>query len=452
MTLPPRLLAPRAWQMFRWLRDPLKFLDECAERYGSHFLMNLVGLNMAIVSDPKAIADLLALDPSQFTSGSSNSLLEPLVGSSSILLLDDQAHRRQRKLLLPPFHGERMIAYGQLICDLTRQQAANWQSGQAIGGRQLMQTITLKTILQAVFGLVAGDRYAQIQRLTATILDLLGSPIGAFLLFNRPLQKDWGPWSPWGRFLAYRSQLDELLYAEIADRQAAQAAGGGSDRTDILSLLLAARDEAGQPMTPAEIRDELITLLLAGHETTATSLSWALWWLTQNPAMADRIRQEIAALGDRPEPTAIARLPYLNAFCQETLRLYPVAIVLFPRSLTQPVTIGNQTYPAGISLFGCTYLVHRRPELYPNPEQFRPERFLERSFTASEFMPFGGGSRSCIGMAFAQFEMKLVLATLLMDWDLSYAGLVPPVPTRRGVTVGPSGPIRLRVTRREPLP
>ena len=463
MLFPNPVPSPAGWQLFRWLFDPLTFLDQCTDRWGSTFSLGLVtGLRMTLVADPEAIADVFALDPNRIESGSMNYLLEPLVGLNSLLLLDGNPHRRHRKLLLPPFHGERMTAYGRLICDLTRQQAADWGSQKVIAGRKVTQVITLKTILKAVFGLVDGDRYGQIQVLATKILDLLGSPLTSSLLFLPSLQRDWGPWSPWGYFLKLRHQLDVLLYGEIADRRAEPSHAqpdaaqpgqspnrGPSDRTDILSLLLAARDEAGQPMSDEEIRDELMTLLLAGHETTATSLAWALWWVTQFPAMGDRIRAEIAELGPDPEPMAIAKLPYLNAFCQETLRIYPVALIGSPRRLLKPTTIGEHDYPAGAIVSPNIYSAHRRPDLYPNPTQFQPERFLERSFSNSEFLTFGGGNRSCIGMAFAQFEMKLVLATLLMDWSVAYAGVVPPRPARRGVTVGPNGALRLRMTRRD---
>lgn len=449
MTFINQVNSPGWWQLVRWLFDPITFLEDCTDRFGSIFSVKLLGGNfMTIISDPAGVADLFALNPTTFESGALGKLLEPLVGLDSLLLLDGPEHRRHRKLLLPPFHGERMTAYGQLICDLTRQQTAAWQTGSVIPARQVTQAITLKTILKAVFGLVEGDRYAQIQVLTARILDSLGSPLSSSLLFLPALQQDWGAWSPWGYFLRQRAMLDALLYAEITERRA-ESDANLAERTDILSLLLAARDEAGAPMTDREIRDELMTMLLAGHETTATALAWALWWLSCNPEMADRVRAEVAALGEQPEPMAIARLPYLNAVCQETLRLYPVVLTGTPRRLLEPATIGDRAYPAGTILLAGIYPIHHREDLYPNSDQFRPDRFLERSFANSEFLAFGGGTRSCIGMAFAQFEMKLALATVLMDWSFTYAGGPPPRPSRRGVTMGPSGKVPLRVQRRD---
>lgn len=449
MTFINQVNSPGWWQLFRWLFDPIRFLENCTDRFGTVFSVKLFSGNfITILSDPAAVTDLFNLHPNSFESGALGKLLEPLVGFNSLLLLDGAEHRRHRKLLLPPFHGERMMAYGQLICDLTRQQTADWRDGSVIPARKVTQAITLKTILKAVFGLVEGDRYRQIQILTSQILDSLGSPLSSSLLFVPALQRDWGAWSPWGHFLRQREALDALLYAEIADRRA-ESAADLAERTDILSLLLAARDEAGDPMSDREIRDELMTMLLAGHETTATSLAWALWWLSRYPEMADRVRAEVAALGDRPEPMAIARLPYLNAVCQETLRFYPVVLTGTPRRLLEPATIGDRTYPAGTILMAGIYSIHRREDLYPDSEQFSPDRFLERSFSSSEFLAFGGGTRSCIGMAFAQFEMKLALATLLMDWSFTYAGGSPPQPSRRGVTMGPSGTVPLRVQPRD---
>ncbi|TVQ21411.1 MAG: cytochrome P450, partial [Leptolyngbya sp. DLM2.Bin15] len=253
------------------------------------------------------------------------------------------------------------------------------------------------------------------------------------------LQRDLGRWSPGGKFLYLKQQVDELIYAEIrAGRSHLDPA-----RTDVLSLMMAAVDEQGQGMTDVELRDELMTLLLAGHETTATALSWALYWIYQHPALVQQLRDELAqSEGDR---SSLMRLPLLNAVCMETLRIYPVAFIAGPRFSQKPISIMGRTFPANTLLTPCIYLAHRRPELYPDPETFRPERFLDRQFSAFEFLPFGGGNRRCIGSAFALFEMKQVLATILSHCDVAIAEPRPVQPVRRGVTIAPKTGIRARL-------
>ena len=216
---------------------------------------------------------------------------------------------------------------------------------------------------------------------------------------------------------------------------------------DILSLMLAARYDDGEAMTDPQIRDELLTLLAAGHETTAIALAWAMYWLHRDPAALERLRAELATLGDEPDPEAIAQLPYLEAVCNETLRLYPI-VPLAPRTLRQPMTLGEHEIPAGVNVGACTVLVHRHPALYPDPDSFRPERWLARKFAAWEFTPFGGGIRRCIGAAFAVYEMKQVLAAILPRHRLRLADDAAIGPARRNITLGPRGGVRMILTER----
>jgi unspecific monooxygenase len=260
------------------------------------------------------------------------------------------------------------------------------------------------------------------------------------------MQQDLGSWSPWGKLMSQLHQIDDLIYAEITDRKAQP----DSSRTDILSLMMSARDEQGQPMTDVELRDELMTLLIAGHETTAIALAWAFYWIHHLPEVREKLLQELDALGDNPDPSAIVRLPYLNAVCQETLRLYPVAMLALNRVVKSPLQIAGYQFEPGTLLVPCIYLTHHREDLYPNPKQFKPERFLERQFTPYEYLPFGGGNRACIGMAFAQFEMKLVLATVLSNWQLELADSTAVKPVRKGALLGPAQGVRMVVKGRRP--
>jgi cytochrome P450 len=314
--------------------------------------------------------------------------------------------------------------------------------GTTFAVRPAMQSISLQVILKAVFGLDGGQRYEQLRQVLRQMLDGFGSPVGAMFLFYRFLQKDWGAWSPWGRFLRLRQQVDELLYAEIADRRSQPDA----DRTDILALLMAARDPEGQPLSDVELRDELITLLFAGHETTASALAWALYWIACLPEVRTKVLAEMDVINANLDPVTIARLPYLTAVCQETLRLYPIAISTFPRVVKQPMEVAGYSLEPGTVIMPSIYLAHHRFAVYPEPKQFRPDRFLERQFSPYEYLPFGGGDRRCIGSAFALFEMKMVLFGLLSNLEMTIVNRKPIQPIRRGLTVAPSDRLRMIVT------
>jgi cytochrome P450 len=343
--------------------------------------------------------------------------------------------------LMPPFHGDRMRSYAEVIQSITTQTMSQWNTGSIFAVRPAMQAISLQVILQAVFGLQEGLRYEQLRQKLTQMLDGFGSPVGAMFLFYPILQKDWGEWSPWGRFLRLRQQVNELIYAEIAERRAYPDA----NRTDILALLMAARDPEGQPLSDAELRDELITLLFAGHETTASALAWALYWIAYLPDVRAKLLAELDGVDGDADPVAIARLPYLSAICQETLRLYPIAIGAFPRIVKQPMKIAGYELEEGTVVIPSIYLAHHRDAVYPEPKQFRPERFLERQYSPYEYLPFGGGDRRCIGSAFALFEMKLVLFQLISNLEMTLVNAKPIRPMRRGLTVAPSDRFRIKV-------
>lgn len=441
MTQLPGPKSPALIQLLQWVPNPLTFMEKCAKEYGDVFQIKL-NYPMVFISHPKAIEEIFKTNPKQFDSGVGNQVLLPLLGDRSLVLLDGTLHQRQRQLLMPPFHGERMQAYGELICAIAEKVASKWVVGQPYSMRESTQDISLKIILQAVFGLHEGQRYDKLEQLLTSALESLASPWKASALFFKFLQVDLGAWSPWGKFLRERQEVDELLYAEIAERRQ----NLDPKSSDILTMLLLARDEAGEPMSDLELRDELMTLLFAGHETTATALAWAFYWIHRQPEVYNKLLQELEELGDNPDPMAIIKLPYLNAVCCETLRIYPVAIITFPRIAKSPITIMGQEYQAGTALSPCIYLTHHREDLYPEPKKFKPERFLERQYSAYEFLPFGGSSRRCIGAAFAMFEMKLVLATILKRYSLALAEKKTVKPVRRGVTLAPAGGVNMVMT------
>lgn len=439
MTLPDGPKTPRFLQLIQWIGDPLTYMDGNAKKYGEIFTTRWGNLEpFVMIHSPQAIQEMLnskALD----APGDINGILKPVLGEQSMIVISGEKHKRQRQLLMPPFHGERMRNYGQQICDITQDVASKWKVDRPFVARTAMQEITMRVILQVVFGLNEGPRLQQLSPLLASIIDMTGSPVRSSILFLPWLQQDWGPWSPWGRMKQQRQKIHELMDGEIEERKQQPNA----DRTDILSLMMAARDENGEPMTNEELRDELMTLLFAGHETTATALAWAFYWIHSLPSVRQKLLPELDSLGENPDPMEISRLPYLSAVCQETLRIYPVGMLTFPRVVREPVELMGHQLEPGTVVFGSIYLTHRREDLYPEPLQFKPERFLERQFSPYEYLPFGGGSRRCIGLALAQLEMKLAIATILRDFDLTLAEKKPVQAKRRGVTLGPAGGVRM---------
>ena len=426
-------------QLMNWIFRPLDFLEDCARQYGDTFNLNLMGLPpFTVVSNPQGIEEIFSVDAKKFDVGRTNNLAAGLLGNNSLVLLDGAPHRRQRKLMMPPFHGEKVRSYAETICQITQKVSDRWQEKQSFPIHGAMQDITLETILHVVFGLSEGERLQQIKPPLIEFLNLTDSPLKASVIFLPLLQQDWGEWSPWGKVVRYKQKIYSLLQAEIDERRANSALGN-----DVLSLLMSARDERGEGLSDIELKDQLMTLLVAGHETTATALSWALYWIHKLP----RVKQKLLAeLDDRPvdaDPMAIARLPYLTAVCNETLRIYPVAFIAFLRFAKSPIEVMGHQFDSEAMLAPAIYLTHHREDLYPEPKQFRPERFLERNYSPYEFLPFGGGNRRCIGYALALLEMKLVLATILTNWDLSLKSDRPSLPKRRGATIAPNNGVPL---------
>lgn len=443
MKLPPQLDTPRFLQRMKWIVDPFNYMETAVQKQPDIFRAEVIGFgnNLVFVNHPEAIKQILTNDRTKLlASGKENGILKPLVGDYSIFLLEGDIHKKRRKLLLPPFHRERMQVYGEMICHLTKQIFAQLPLNKPITSRTLTQDISLQVILEAVFGLQNGDRGQEIKRLLTNIADVFRSPLTSAFLFFPSWQKDLGAWSPWGYFLRQQQQLDTLIYQEIAERRQ-----DSQERSDILSLLLSARDEQGQPMTDRELRDELMTLMFAGHETTATSIAWALYWTHRLPEVRQKLLAELDSLGESPDIMAISKLPYLNAVCQETFRICPVAMLTFPRVVQEPMELLDYQLEPGMLTVGCIYLLHQREDLYPEAKQFKPERFLEKQFSPYEFMPFGGGARRCIGEALAQLELKLSLATILSNYEIDLATQKPEKPKRRGVTLAPGNGVQIIV-------
>ena len=441
MQLIPKLKQSSLQQKLQWIAKPHKYMDSAMQQAPDMFLADIAAEGSYVfVNHPEGMRQMITNDRSAFFAGSKdNQLLKPLVGKDSLLLIEGDRHKQRRKLLLPPFHGERMQSYGRLICDLTHNIIDRLQPNQPFIARKLSQQISLQVILEAVYGLQDKERSRELHQRITTLANIFESTLTSALLFFPLLQRDWGAWSPWGNFMRQQKAIDEAIYQEIATRRTED----NSEGTDILSLMMSARNESGEALKDKELRDELMTLMLAGHETTATAIAWSLYWVHRQPEIRTKLREEIASLGSNPEPMEIAKLPYLDAVCKETLRIYPVAMLTFPRVVREPLELIGYKLEPGQVVMGCIYLLHQREDVYREHHQFKPERFLETEFSPYEFFPFGGGKRRCIGEALAKLEMKLVLATIVANYDLELTNNKPEQPARRGVTLAPKTGVKM---------
>jgi cytochrome P450 len=395
-------------------------MEECRRRYGDAFTLRITHEGTWVfISDPEAVRQVFTGDPRLLHAGEANIVLLPVLGPHSVLLLDEQQHMAQRKLMLPPFHGERMRAYRDVMAEVTRRELERWPLGESMQVRPSMQAITLEVIIRTVFGVQEQERLERMRNTLTETLDWGTDPRRlaqmAVLGPHRMAANE--------RFRRALQPADDIVYEEIRRRRADPDL---AERDDVLSMLIQARHEDGRPMSDEELRDELMTLLVAGHETTASSLAWAIERLVRHPDKLERLREEI----DRGEDE------YLEAVMKETLRLRPI-LSLVLRRLTEPMEIGGWMLPAGVTVAPCIYLMHRRADVYPEPLRFRPERFLEQPPGTYTWIPFGGGVRRCLGASFAQFEMKVVLSEIVSRLDVRAADPRPERLVRRAITLVP---------------
>jgi cytochrome P450 family 135 len=413
MTLPPGPRMPSPLQTVGWLTRPLPFLERCRDRYGDAFTLRIAHEGAwVLLSDPEAVKQVFTGDPRLLHAGEANVVLLPVVGSSSVLLLDEQPHMAQRKLLLPPLHGERLARHADTMREVAEREVASWPEGDTLTLAPRMADLTLEIIARTVFGSADSELVRELRE----VIDEVSSP-GIYALYMLLLGPERAARSPLARRLLRK--LDELLLAEIARRRSDPLL---ETRDDVLSLLLRTCHSSGDPMSDREVRDEVMTLLVAGHETTATAVSWAMERLLRHPDTLAR-----AASGDEE---------YLDAVVKETLRLRPV-LPIVARRLAEPMEIGGHALPAGVTVAPCIHLVHRRPDVYPDPRAFRPERFLEQPAGTYTWIPFGGGVRRCLGAAFAIQEMKIVLRAILSRHRLRPARAHSERVMRRTITLVP---------------
>jgi cytochrome P450 len=423
--LPPGPRMPIALQTLGFWSRPNVFVERARARYGPRFTMRVIGQPpFVVLSDPREIKEVFTASPEVLHPGEGVRILERLVGRHSVILLDEQPHLEQRKLLLPAFHGERMQQLSGLIEELVEAELDSWPCDQVLELHPRLQRLTLEIILRAVFGLEQGAQLEQLRDLLGEVLAFSQNPLSTL-----PSPPKWltirGPIARRDRQLA---AADEMIFELIDERRRE-----GGEGEDVLGLLLSAEHEDGSPMSPAELRDELMTALVAGHETTASQLAWAFTDLARAPTVRARLQAELDA-GEDEE--------YLTATINEVLRHRPVLPNAEPRLVKKQVNIGGVDYPPGVVLFVNAQLVHHDPDIYPEPNAFRPERFLESEGGHAPgtytWLPFGGGRRRCLGASFALLEMRIVLRTVFERCDVEPAGGRPEVARRRSITVSPS--------------
>jgi cytochrome P450 len=429
MPLPPGPRTPGFVNIARFGRRPLELLRQWHARYGDLITVRMSGFGTGVyVVDPEAIRELFTGDQSDLRAGEANSFMEPVLGPHSVLVLDGSEHLRQRKLLLPPFQGSRVAAFREVIRDVAEREISSWRPGSQLVLRERMRALTFEVICRAVFGVTEPERVERLRERLVAVID--SSPL---FMIVPAARVDLGPWSPGGRFVRRLRAADAVLYEEIERRRNEPDL---EQRSDVLSLLLCARDEQGQAMTDSELRDELFTMLGAGHETTATGLAFAFELLLRNPHVLARLREEIAGGEDS----------YLDAVVKETLRLRPV-IDAAERTLTVPRTVAGWELPAGVKVYPAIALVHLREDLYPRANEFRPERFIEEGAESYSWLPFGGGIRRCIGAALAHAEMVEVLRIAIPRVELRPLRDQPDPVVLRGITLAPKHGVRVTVER-----
>ena len=437
--LPPGPSYPALIQGIGLWTRPLAYMEQCRARYGKRFTIRFPFTPPFVMhTEPDQVKQIYTAPPDVLHPGEGARVLEPVVGMKSVILLDGDSHMEQRKLMLPAFHGENMERLTSLVEEVTDQAVASWDGESELHPR--LQALTLEIILRAVFGLDPGPRLDSLRDDLATFLAYGNSPLTLIpgpedletkerqmRLFNRA--------GPLKGFLTIRERVNDLIF-ELIDERREDSAG----RDDVLAMLLAARHEDGSPMTDQELRDELMTMLVAGHETTASSLAWGFERLAREPRVAARLHEEVRdGNGD----------PYLTATIQEVLRRRPVLPNTAPRLVKKPIEVGGWEYDRGVALVASAYLLHHDPDIYDDPYSFRPERFLDSPPGTYTWIPFGGGRRRCLGMSFAMLEMKIVLRSVIRAYELRGLTAGGEMPRRRNITIRPGRGSRLRLDPRE---
>jgi cytochrome P450 len=430
-SLPPGPRLPRVLQTAGFIFTPIRWIEANRRRYGDMVTFSTAfDSGFVMVFDPDLIKKVFQASPDQLRAGEANAVLEPVLGRRSVLLLDGAEHLRQRKLMLPPFHGQRLKTYERVMERAADDAIDGWPVGEPFTLIGSMQSLTLDVIMTTIFGVEEGERRDELKRRVRATIDPVGRRVGGFLLMI--LRQRFGDRGAMREFSERKLAMDALIYEEIASRR---DAADLEERDDVLSLLLLARDEAGEPMSDRELRDELVTLLVAGHETTATGLAWTFDLLLHHPPVLKRLRVLLAE-GEGEE--------YLDAVVKESLRVRPVVPGIGRVVRGEPFELGGYTIPPGTEINPSIAVTHRRADRYPAPREFRPERFLGSDAPDTyTWIPFGGGTRRCLGASFALQEMRVVTRRILARTELVAEDPRPERMLRRGITQVPRNGVRV---------
>jgi cytochrome P450 len=428
--LPPGPAMPRTLQSIGFMLRNIPLARRNRAKYGDMFTARIIGFpSIVVISDPALIKKTLTADPKHLHAGT-GSPLGPVLGANSLLAIDEDIHLRQRRILLPPFHGERMQAYADAFAEITDEVLDEWPAGEEFETLESMQEITLRAILVTIFG-AHGASLKELEDIIPRAVE-----IGQAMVLMRFAQKDLGPWSPWGRFLRMRKRIDEVC-DELMEE--ARRDPNLEERSDMLALLVQATHEDGTAMSDEEIRDQLMTMMIAGHETTASTLAWAIERLRRNPRVLTALTESVRA-GEKD---------YLNAVFDETLRARPTVNFAVRSVQYKPFELGGYRLPVGTRIASHPGLTHDDPRLFKNPKEYRPERFLEERPSNYAYIPFGGGVRRCIGASFARMEFAVVMTRILERFDVAPLDAPPASWDFRGVTFAPGDGGMINVSPRD---
>lgn len=426
---------PTWLQKIHYVTNPVSYWESAYQTHPDAFWAKGIdfGSPLIVFYTPEAAQQIIENRQGHLTTTSFDSELRAIFGDSSFFTLEGVRHQSMRKLLIPVLHGKQIHSYGQLICDLTDSLIGKLPTNKPFSALEISQEISMRVMIQLLFGSYQQERYEQIRQLMMAMVNLFASNLGGVPLFFRFLQKDLGPASPWRNFLKQRQQMQDLIYTEIEERRAHR----NSAQKDILALLMSACDEQGNRLTNEELLGQVLSLLFTGNESTAASMAWSWYRVYRNSEIHEKLLQELQSLGNSPEPLSLFHLPYLSAVCNETLRMYSVTMFMIPRVVKTTTLIDNFQVNPGTLVTVGTYLLHQREDIYPAAKEFKPERFLERQFSPYEFLPFGGGMRGCIGAEVALYQMKLSLATIVSHYQLELVNHRPIKPQRRNTILTP---------------
>lgn len=432
----PQTLSVSPLRQLRSLMQPMSMYRWLKAQREDIALLRILGRDYVGILTPEGIRQVFSANPTGYDVFWKDSFAG-LHGDGSLFVLLGDRHRKERQLLMPAFHANHFRTYGEVIRNITRHHTEKWRVGQTIKTTDMTLSISLDVIMRLVFGVV-DEKIMQDGRLFLTALMKTIHPL---LIFMPTLQRPWFPL--WREHIRAKAEFSDWFRRYLAWRRA-----HNEETSDVLGRMLAARYEDGSPMRDEDIQDELITILLAGHNTTAIAMAWALYELGRNPAELAQLRAELATLGSEPDPALIVKLPYLSAVCNETLRLHTV-LAEIGRVLTLPLTLFGQTIQPGVSIMVSIIGIHHDPELYPEPYKFIPQRFIERSYSPFEFLPFGGGHRRCLGANLSEYEMRIALAEIVTNWDFEPTEIEREV--RQDIAMGPKNGVRLHIKgRRNP--